>query len=38
MMFYIMGGVFLGILLGFVLYLVFDSGIKNEVENFNGDN
>ena len=29
MMFYIMSGVFLGILLGFVLYLVFDSGIKS---------
>ena len=28
MMSYIMSGVFLGILLGFVLYLVFDSGIK----------
>lgn len=29
MMFYIMSGIFLGLLLGFVLYLVFDSGIKS---------
>lgn len=34
MMFYIMSGVFLGILLGFVLYLVFDSGVKGKVEKF----
>ena len=36
MMVYIMSGMFLGLLLGFVLYLVFDSSVKSE--NSNGGN